>query len=119
MSSTVRIEYQYRDADNYKSWNELFFSNPRNLTIESIERNIKKTLIDEMWFVADQVQIPELFPFRKHQATVADHCLHELVSVTNHFDVDKPKEIEMSIEDLVARFENAFAEGWRLFNPTI
>ena len=117
MSVLIQFEYLYRDADNYKKWGEMCFDNPNNRLASSIERDIRSTLIDNTWFVAHQVQIPELFLFEDTTATHADHCYHEFIGIQPCVD-DLPREkIEESIERLVARFKAASLKGWSAFNP--
>lgn len=118
MSSFVRFEYQYRDADNYKNWGELFFDNRSNLSVDSIQEDIKKSLLDNVWFIAHQVAVPELFLFDACNVTIADHCFHELLSIQTLFDVSSPEKVKEPIEHFVIRFQKAFAEGWQVFDPT-
>lgn len=58
MSLLVQFEYQYRDADNYKKCRRILFKNELDLSIKFIDQEIRKTLLDGIWFVADQVQLP-------------------------------------------------------------
>ena len=119
MSLLVQFEYQYRDADNYKKSRLLQFKNELDRSIKFIDQEIRKTLLDGIWFVADQVQLPELFLYEESKVTVADHCLHELVVVQAFIGEAKPEEIAGSIDCLIARFVEAENRGWVLFDPNV
>lgn len=57
----VALHYLYRDASNYKKWNIVVFSNQDSLSLDEIENQIKKSLIDGIWFYAENVRLPLLF----------------------------------------------------------
>jgi len=59
----IRLEYQYRDAGNYKNWSEIVFSNPRNLVPEVVAQMAEDVRIDGEFFVASRAHVPDLhFP---------------------------------------------------------
>ncbi|MEN8118418.1 MAG: hypothetical protein ABFS16_15650 [Bacteroidota bacterium] len=47
----IIIEYLYRDADNYKLFEESLIENPRNLTLLEFEEWFRSQLIDGLYFV--------------------------------------------------------------------
>lgn len=49
--SKIIIEYLYRDAGNYKLFEESVIENPRNLSILEFEEWFKDQLIDNLYFV--------------------------------------------------------------------
>lgn len=56
------FEYLYRDADNYKAWSEVIRSNKNNLSIIHVKATIEKSLIDALYFDANQAGLPALQP---------------------------------------------------------
>ena len=69
MTKHVRFVYQYRDGSNYKSCDDLLYNNPSNREVDEIEDMIRASLIDSVWFVAHQIEIPELFLFNDGKTT--------------------------------------------------
>lgn len=51
MKHRIIIEYLYRDAANYKIYEEAEFSNPDNLSLQEFEKWFRSQLIDELYFV--------------------------------------------------------------------
>lgn len=47
----IIIEYLYRDAGNYKLYEEAVIENPRNLTFSEFESWFKSQLIDGIYFI--------------------------------------------------------------------
>jgi hypothetical protein len=59
----IDFEYIYRDAGNNKIWNRVVFANPLGLSTVQILGLIRPALIDQQYFVADEVRLPILrFP---------------------------------------------------------
>jgi hypothetical protein len=73
----IRFTYLYRDGSNYKSWGEIIFSNPDNLSATEIEGKIVDAFLPDKQFVASQISIPEKFLFMDGSFTEYDHCYHE------------------------------------------
>jgi hypothetical protein len=76
----IKFSYLYRDGGNYKTFTEVVFANPDNLSLSEIQAIIQSKLIDGTWFYADQWQLPELFP-ETFDITI-DPTWHEFESVT-------------------------------------
>jgi len=114
MTNLVRFTYQYRDKSNWKNLADLICINPNNHEVAEIKRAIKATLIDELWFIANQVGLPELFLFNNEPVADDDHCFHELLCVDEVVD---SMESEEQVDDLISRFEEANKTGWKEFAP--
>lgn len=71
----------YRDGANYKNYNELVFENPDNLSVDDIDKQIRKHLIDNTWFVADNWHIPNMFFEDYTWNNEIDHTYHEYCQV--------------------------------------
>ncbi len=75
----IIIEYLYRDASNYKLFEESEIENPNNLTLLEFEKWFRSKLIDGLWFV------PYDFGLVKPQFSTynpeLDHDWCELVSL--------------------------------------
>jgi hypothetical protein len=74
----IKFYYEYRDAGNYKEFGEVVFSNSENLNLSIIEEEIKKSLIDQISFIAKEIRVPELFFIDEN---FDDHDWHNLISV--------------------------------------
>jgi len=94
MESSIKFNYLYRDAANYKNLNSLIFNNPESVTLSTIQDLIKSKLIGDSYFYADQWQVPDL-----HFGTwdnEFDHTFHEFESV------EYTNEAADSVRDLVS-----------------
>ena len=56
----VRFKYLYRDAGNFKNWGSVVFTNTSNLDVVTLEAKLTKMLIDQEFFVAEDVAVPDL-----------------------------------------------------------
>ncbi len=75
----IIIEYQYRDAGNYKLFAESEIDNPDNLTLQEYEIWFRKRLIDGLYFVPhDFGLIKPQFPTYNPEL---DHDWCELISL--------------------------------------
>lgn len=89
--------YLYRDASNYKKWNEVILSG--HLTPEQKE-NIVATLNEALWFIPEQVGLPVE---RFDKVTQDDHCWCEL-ELEDINDTDLPPTFEMTAQELYDKF---------------
>lgn len=96
----IRFSYLYRDAGNFKNFGEIVFSNPHNLPLEELSTKLKLALLDEMFFDAFAVGVPELF-FDDYDEEL-DHDWHEFECLT---EVDSPPTDQQnrSIDILISR----------------
>lgn len=69
------LEYLYRDASNNKKWQYVIFSNKRQQPVSVIEQEIRESLIDELYFVVEQLDLPTAY-FDSHDPEL-DHNWHE------------------------------------------
>ncbi|WP_018342374.1 hypothetical protein [Cytophaga aurantiaca] len=94
----VRFNYQYRDTANFKQYGSVIFSNPNQLSIETIEEQLKEVLIDQEYFIPKACEVPLIyrFPFDSE----LDHEWYEMDSVeeTNKLITDN-RNIELFIKD--------------------
>ena len=105
MDSSIRMEYMYRDADNYKAYGVLYLTG-------RFETKYERTIVDCLesgeLFVAEQVNIPTLYSQLweySNGPTMADHAYHEFLSLslTDH-KIDKDITIWGTIDNLVKSF---------------
>lgn len=77
----IKFSYLYRDGSNYKQFNEIVFSNPRQIPLEKIDSFIRANLISGFWFIAKDWNLPCL-NFREYAwDDKIDHGWHEFESV--------------------------------------
>lgn len=95
----TKIEYLYRDACNYKSWNECVVKG-------SITEEQKKRIIDCLdsgeYFIPNKVGLPEK---RFDEWTKDDHIWFELDEYS-FSSTDAPATVDINIAQLVKSFEN-------------
>jgi len=110
-ANNVKLTYLYRDASNYKAWGEVIFDNPECLSLEEIEKSLVTCFLDEMSFVASQVDIPEIFLFHKYPFSADDHFFHEFFSVEySNGQVTDSK--DRSIKKFIGQCKLARRKGW-------
>ncbi|MDT8388822.1 MAG: hypothetical protein RQ736_15070 [Thiogranum sp.] len=74
----ILFEYLYRDAGNNTNWGEIIFSNPAALETDVIIDEINRLLIDQTYFDAAKVAVPDLH-FSDFNEEL-DHGWHEFFS---------------------------------------
>ena len=116
MSSTIRFNYLYRDASNYKEWGSVDFTNPEKLALNEIEQSLRKNFDQGELFIAHQIKIPELFFYAAEPITEDDHCYHEFGSL-EEIDTAASETPSRSISDFINTIELAATTGWEAFNP--
>ena len=75
MNANIKLTYLYRDAGNYKLWNETLFSNQLDLSFDQIVNTILKNLIDDQFFISEKWGLPRL-SFENFDPEL-DHSYHE------------------------------------------
>lgn len=96
----TKINYLYRDADNYKMHNEVVV---KGKFTPEMQDTIKDALECGEYFIPSQVGLPEK---RFDNCTDADHCFFEL-DVDNDFVVtDEEPTVELTAEELTNAFAN-------------
>ena len=99
----IRFSYLYRDAGNFKNFGEANFSNPNEFSLENLSARIKLALLDEMYFDAYMVGLPELF-FEDYDDEL-DHDWHEF-ELLDYVQGNSELVILSSIDDFILRLEN-------------
>lgn len=115
MVQYVRFNYLYRDAGNYKSWGELVFPNPENLDIKEIDAQLRKCFEREAFFIADQVDVPNVFIFATENLNSDDHCYHEYAEVESIVSLESEVE-NRTIKEFLNQVRMASEHGWIAFN---
>ena len=105
----TKIKYLYRDASNYKSWNEVIISG--EMTRDDVIR-IQMCLFDGEYFVPRDVGLPEtrIADYR----TDDDHCWFEWELGEDDYDgslfgfdlTNEPPTLQMTVDELVRNFES-------------
>jgi hypothetical protein len=63
MVMNIKFNYLHRDAGNYKVFGSVVFSNPDNLIISEIDSIVNHNLIEWLYFLPNECNIPRLaFP---------------------------------------------------------
>lgn len=113
--SNIKFVYLYRDGANYKSWDDIVFTNPDQLDIEEIDNRLNAAFLVDRLFIACQISIPEKFLFLDGKFTRFDHCYHEFDHV--EFCKEKPTDkLNRSISDFLKDVELAAQQGWIEFD---
>ena len=111
----VKFNYLYRDGANYKSWGEVAFANPNQLTLEEIETRLIESFLPDKLFIASQISIPEKFLFVDGKFTKFDHCYHKFDSV-EICEENPTDDLDRSITDFLKVVEQASRQGWEVFD---
>jgi len=113
--SNIKFVYLYRDGANYKSWGEVIFANPDQLTLDEIEDRLVYAFLVDKLFIAHQIPVPEKFLSLDGKFTKFDHCYHEFDCV--EFCEEKPTDnLNRSITDFLRDVELITQQGWKEFD---
>jgi len=113
--NNIKFIYLYRDGANYKSWGEIIFTNPNQLTLDEIEDRLVDAFLTDKLFITHQISIPEKFSSLSEKFTKFDHCYHEFDAI--EICEEKPTdELNRSITDFVKDVELASQQGWKAFD---
>jgi len=113
----IGFYYLYRDASNFKRRGCIVFSNPKGLTPILVSNQIKKIIPNDL-FIADQVQLPELFIYNTEPLNPDDHCFHEF-SKTVATDDEADDLFYRTIADFIDEITKALRDGWQTFDPWV
>jgi hypothetical protein len=103
------VDYCYRDAANWKQYGTVVFA---GAPTDDLTARLKHALHDDLWFIADQLRVPEVF---FDGTSDDDHCWHEFVEISP--TEEAPTDIHVrSFTTFVEEVERAAAEGWREFS---
>jgi hypothetical protein len=98
----IKVVYLYRDYSNYKNWGEIIFENPENISIGTIENQIRECLIEGEWFYAHEWEIPDLH--FKTWNIEDDHCWHEFADVE---ETTEPATTHNSLKEFLQKIKEA------------
>ena len=93
----TKIEYMYRDASNYKTFNEAILKGSLS---DKEKREIISTLFDGEYFIPEQVGLEA---DRFDEYTDDDHSLCEL-SYEDFTETDEAPTIDMTAKELYRKF---------------
>lgn len=113
--SNIKFIYLYRDGANYKTWNDVIFENPDNLSLDEIERSLSLSFPPDKLFIANQISIPEIFLFLDGNFTKHDHCYHEF----DHAEICEEQPTDMlnrSIAIFLNNIKLVSEQGWKAFD---
>ena len=111
----IRFNYLYRDGSNYKSWGEIVFPNPDQLSADEIDKRLTKAFLPDKLFIASQVLVPEKFLFLSGNFTEFDHCYHEFDCI--EICKEKPSDkLGRSILEFIKQVEQVANKGWKAFD---
>lgn len=97
----IAFHYLYRDGGSNKKRGILIYSNPGKKTLAEVETIIRQNLIDEIWFVHSDWNIPDLY-FENFDWNI-DHQWHEF----DHLEFAEIKAAQDSIENLIRVMESS------------
>jgi hypothetical protein len=111
----IKFNYLYRDGANYKSWGDVVFTNPDQLSVNEVEKRLVSVFLPDKLFVASQISIPEKFLFLERKFTKNDHCYHEFDSV-ELCQENSTDSLNRSITDFLKEVELIARQGWKAFD---
>lgn len=96
----TRFSYLYRDACNYKKFNDVVLSG----IIQ--EKQIEPLLKDKIFFIPSDVGLPDL---QDDTFSVDDHIWHELEKIEL---TEEPANTELKASFLIRKFQKSFRDNW-------
>jgi hypothetical protein len=113
--SNIKFNYLYRDGSNHKSWGEVVFANPENLTLDEVDKKLVDAFLPDQLFVANQISIPEKFLFLDGKFSKYDHCYHEFdcVEICEESPTDY---LGRSVTVFLREVEIIAKQGWEAFD---
>lgn len=114
MSTNIKFNYMYRDAGNFKVWGEVIFKNVAPVNIELLDTKLRQAFDDNL-FIANQINVPELFLELDGKLTSNDHCYHQYENVEHTLEF--PTDVfDRSIYQFIEQVELESLKGWKTFN---
>ena len=107
INMNIKFTYLYRDGANYKNYNELIFDNDNARPKEQIETMIMNSLVDEMWFVAKDWNLPDMHFQEYPWDSEIDHDWHEFDTLEETSELATEN---IPIEDFLNLIQNKKAE---------
>lgn len=93
----IKMTYLYRDGGNYKTWQEVVFTNHSGKTAEQLTDEIKQRLISGQFF--DQGRAPIPFEYPDSYDPELDHTWLEFDSLE---EVDETPTVSLDIYEFIA-----------------
>lgn len=117
--NNTEFNYLYRDASNYKKWGSVIFSGAPD-DLEAFETEFRAFLDDGDFFIASQVDVPEVFLYAAGGFALNedDHCFHEFDSF-ELTDKEPTDEQDRSIMDFFEAVKEANEQSWKVADPSI
>ncbi len=112
--NNIKFKYLYRDAGNYKNYGFRVFRNPDNLPLGEIEKEIKAAFLDGLYFISEQIGLPELF--HDDYPTMDDVSFHEYDGSELSAEEVADSSVQ-TIKEFVDKVLQESAIGWKLFDP--
>lgn len=104
MRSNLKFSYLYRDAGNYKNYNEVVFGNRQGLSMEKLRATIESNLIEGQWFVAKDLELPSLFFKEFEWDEELDHNWHEFQDLEEtEEEANREEDIQVFLDRLAAK----------------
>ena len=100
MSKNTKIAYLYRDASNYKTYNEIIINGCLD------QRDISQFLKDSAYFIPSEVGLKDLQPCK---FSVDDHIWHEIEFMEA---TDEESTLNISTDILYEKFKKAHEKEW-------
>jgi hypothetical protein len=105
-SAYTVFEYLYRDGGNFKFWGTVLV---KGTFSEEVQNTITSCLIDGLWFVAQDVGLPELFEgVTKWGPSDLDHPWHEMAELR---PATESEINELDCHGTLGELVNAFQNG--------
>ena len=104
MQPKLKFSYLYRDAGNYKNYNEVVFGNLHRVSVEEVRAAFEANLIEGQWFVAKDMELPSLFFKEFDWDEELDHNWHEFQHLEEtDEEANREEDIQVFIERLAAK----------------
>jgi hypothetical protein len=114
--SNLEFRYLYRDGGNYKKFGNVIFSNPQQISSDTVEKALTEAFLEDGLFIADQVRVPDVFLFANGQLSFDDHCYHEFGTVRTT-DQNSTDAYARTIGEFLSEVTEQAQSGWRVFDP--
>lgn len=110
----LQFHYIYRDGSNYKNAGSIILTGvPKD--IKDFEAKLRKAFETGEYFIASQIDVPEVFLYTKeYNVDEDDHSWHEFTDITA--TQEEPNDSRTPAEFL-QKVESQAQEGWKTFEP--
>lgn len=100
----IRFNYLYRDAGNYKAYGSVVFHGAGSVLVADAEMELERSLIEGNYFVAADVEVPDLRPAALD--CTLDHDWHE-VECLEECDDPVDDQLNRTIDQFVKAMKRA------------